>query len=139
MTTGPGWFRDRRDLVCSYCRLPVRLSGERAHPGYGVVEQVISVPDTPLCLHLVHRFCGEALRSTSTRRALRYGLGVRRARLGRATECYDQGLPTKRCDGLGLRPMRVRSAELYRKYWQIRRMQYASRAWQYYTHPATTP
>jgi hypothetical protein len=95
MSTAPGRFRDRRDLVCSYCRLPVRLNGERAHPGYGVVEQVTGLPDTPLGLHLMHRFCGEALRSTSTRRALRYGQAVRRARLGRATECYDRGQSTK--------------------------------------------
>jgi hypothetical protein len=132
---------NRRDLVCFYCRLPVRLTSECAHPGYGVIDQVRTVGDTgtegPLGLRLVHRFCGQALKSNCTRRALRYGLAIRRARLGQATERYDQGLPAKRYDLLGLLPMRLPSAELYRKHWNVRRMQYASKAWRYYTRAAT--
>lgn len=128
------------DLACSYCGLAVWLTDECPdHPGRGVVEQLLGAPllGAPHAgglfgLQLMHRFCAQTVRVTSRRRAMRCGLAARRARLGRATERYDAGMPPEQHDLLGLRSTRLANVELYRKYWHVRRMQYASKAWRYY-------
>jgi hypothetical protein len=106
--------------LCAYCGLPVRLTGEGEHPGYGVVEQVR--PDVT-GLALVHLFCRDATRSRS---AARRGIVVRRAYLGHATERYEAHLPVRPYDRLGVCPGDG-------KRWRIAKMRYACKACRYYT------
>lgn len=135
---GPVAGTDRRDvrlrhvtgcltctLRCSYCGLPVRLTGPADHPGYGVVDE-LATAEEPLDLVLLHRFCRRALGRRRTP-----GCALRRAHLGRATEQYDTGRRAGRYQRLGVR--RSPNLELYRKHWRIAKMRYACQACRYYT------
>ncbi|MGH3438218.1 MAG: hypothetical protein ACRDRN_17345 [Sciscionella sp.] len=136
----------RLAVLCYYCGLPVRLGGDPAHPGRGVIEYPsshVSVRDDGLPdLHLLHRFCRDRLRVGRRRRALRSGRTIRRARLGWATECYERGLPVRHHDLLGLRTAWSPTTgtcnagpcttATYRKRWMVREMRCASRACRYY-------
>jgi hypothetical protein len=130
-------IQNRFSHACFYCELPVRLTVEPEHPGYGVVEYVTGVTSVRRGgapeLHILHRFCNDALRSKSNRCPMRHGLTIRRAHLGWATEQYEAGMRPKQYDRLGLRTKRLHNAGLYRKYWQILKMRYASTACRYYT------
>lgn len=105
---------------CAYCDLPVLVTGEREHPGYGVVDVV---GDGYPGLGLLHLFCREAARSRS---AARRGTVIRRAYLGRATERYEARLPVRPYDRLGVCPGDG-------KRWRIAKMRYACKACRYYT------
>ncbi len=111
---------DRRDVRIRH----VTLTGPADHPGYGVVDELATLGDSP-DLVLLHRFCSHAL----GRRA--EGFALRRAHLGRATEQYDTGRRTGRYQRLGVR--RSPNLELYRKHWRIAKMRYACQACRYYT------
>jgi hypothetical protein len=130
-------FQNRFSHACFYCELPVLLGVGPDHPGYGVVEYVIGVTSARRGgipeLQILHRFCHEALGSHTNRRPMRHTLAVRRAHLGWATEQYEAGMRPRSYDRLGLRTKRPRHAGLYRKYWQILKMRYASAACRYYT------
>lgn len=135
--SGRGNTRDRFSHACFYCELPVRLTVEPEHPGYGVVDYVTGVTSTREGdgpeLQILHRFCNDALRSKTNRCPMRHGLAIRRAHLGWATELYEAGMRPQQYDRLGLRTRRPPSAGLYRKYRQILKMRYASVACRYYT------
>jgi hypothetical protein len=105
----------------------VRLDGECGHPGYGVVEHFGAPAGDLPNLRLLHRFC----RDTFGRSATRRGLAVRRAYLGRATEQFDVGLPSRPYDRLGVSC--AANSELYWKRWRIAKMRYACKACRYYT------
>jgi hypothetical protein len=123
--------------ACSYCGLPVRLTGDRRHPGRGVVDQLMfgtprrdGLPD----LGVLHRFCNQVSRTGR----LACGRVLRRAWLGWATEQFDACRHEKRYGlrhyhRLGLHPDRLSSPRLYRKFWRIRKMRCASRACDYYS------
>ncbi|GDY28732.1 hypothetical protein GTS_03650 [Gandjariella thermophila] len=135
--SGRRGFQNRFSHPCFYCELPVLLTVEPDHPGYGVVEYVIGVTSARRGgipeLQILHRFCREALGSQTNRCPMRHGLAVRRAHLGWATEQYEAGMRPQTYDRLGLRTRRPRTAGLYRRYRQILKMRYASAACRYYT------
>jgi hypothetical protein len=122
---------------CSFCGLPVRLTGDPRHPGHVVVDQVSfdaprtdGLPD----LGVLHRFCGRVSQGG------RPGCGriLRRAWLGWATAQFEAGRGEKRYglrhfERLGLHPQHLRSPALFRRYWQIRKMRCASQASHYYS------
>jgi len=112
-------------LRCTYCGLPVRLTGPADHPGYGVVDELATADRSP-DLVLLHRFCSHALGRRRTP-----GCALRRAHLGRATEQYDTGRRPGRYQRLGVR--RSPNLDLYRKHWRIAKMRYACQACRYYT------
>src|SRR5439155_12974308 len=121
---------------CFYCALPVRFADDCAHPGHGVVDYVAGVTDLDLLglpnLRLLHAFCRNQLRSRTNRSELRQGLAIRRARLGRATEAFEAGLPVALRDQLGLSGVPLRDKGRYPKYWRVTKMRYAMRACRYY-------
>src|SRR5881398_1494996 len=94
-----GWMEARMPAHgrCFYCALPVRFGDDCAHPGHGVIDYVAGVTSLDLLglpnLRLLHEFCRNQLRSRTNRSQLRQGLAIRRARLGRATEAFEAGLP----------------------------------------------
>lgn len=122
--------------ACSYCGLPVRLTGDQRHPGLAVVDRLVfAAPrgDGLPNLGILHRFCNQVSRSG------RGGCGrvLRRAWLGWATEQFEAGererhYGVRHYDRLGLHPGHLRSPSLYRKYWRVRKMRCASRACDYY-------
>ncbi|HKS47726.1 MAG TPA: hypothetical protein VJT49_21960 [Amycolatopsis sp.] len=124
-------------FACSYCGLPVRLAGDHRHPGYVVVDQLTFTRprgDGLPNLGVLHRFCN---RVSQTRRP-DGGRILRRAWLGWATDQFEASrcerrYGTRHYERLGLHPSRVRTLGLYRKYWQIRKMRCASRAYNYYS------
>jgi hypothetical protein len=123
--------------ACSYCGLPVRLAGDRRHPGRVVVDQLVfSAPrgDGLPNLGVLHRFCNQVSRTGRPS----CGRVLRRAWLGWATEQFEargreRHYGFRHYDRLGLHPGRLASPRLYRKYWRIRKMRCASRACDYYS------
>lgn len=123
---------------CCYCALPVLTDDDGEHPGHGVVEQLApgrGLPGEAASglpeLRLVHRFCVTALASRTHRRALRSGLVVRRARLGRETERYETGTAiSPRHDRLGLAAEAAAGAcpSRWAITWRVRKMRYAALA-----------
>ncbi|RZS39039.1 hypothetical protein EV193_104250 [Herbihabitans rhizosphaerae] len=130
MMPGGPWTVGR----CFYCALPVRFGGDGSHPGRGVVDQVAGAHTTDMFglpnLRLLHEFCRAQLGSRTNRRRFLVGLAMRRARLGRATERHEAGLPIHPHDRLGVDPVLRTGA--YPKYWRVTKMRYAMRACKYY-------
>lgn len=122
---------------CDCCDLPLRTSGDPAHPGYVVVEQFRTAAGfQQSCPGLVglgftHRCCGRALHSVAPEEHSSFGLIVRRAWLGLATERYEAG----RLDGLvagrawvGFLAVSPTATARERKYARVRAIRYASLA-----------
>lgn len=131
--------------TCAYCELPVRSDVDHRHPGYGVVEHAdpATVDDPDSELRVLHRFCGRMLHqhalpgSQLAEMGVRYGVALRRAWLGWATDQFLAGVKElhfgfKHYERLGLHPGKLRSPALFRKYWLVRKMQCASHAVHYY-------
>jgi hypothetical protein len=124
-------------FACAYCGLPVRLTGDHRHPGYGVVDQLAFAPprgDGLPNLGVLHRFCHRVSRC----RRPACGRVLRRAWLGWATDQFEASEPDRRYglrhyERLGLHPDRLRAPRLYPRYWRIRKMRCASRACNYYS------
>lgn len=110
-------------FTCAYCELPVRTDGDHRHPGYYRVIEHDSE------LRVLHRFCATISR---THESL-YGLALRRAWLGWATDQFLAGLPDKHYERLGVHPEELRNPALFPKYWAVRKMRCASHALHYYT------
>ncbi|KAA2266573.1 hypothetical protein F0L68_02220 [Solihabitans fulvus] len=124
-------FRSRVGYPCVHCGLPVRLTGAHDHPGRAVVDHeggVAGVTEGGLPnLQLRHRFCNDPPPDPGGLASS--GMALRRARLGWATERYDEGDPSAGGDlTLGL----PRGTALYQKYWRVRTMRYAIKACRYY-------
>ncbi|MQA62731.1 MAG: hypothetical protein GEU86_14845 [Actinophytocola sp.] len=131
-------------FTCAYCELPVRTDGDHRHPGYYRVVEHTGDSATAAELRVLHRFC---VRMSKTHdlpaaRESRYGLALRRAWLGWATDQFLARLPdkhfgAKHYERLGLHPEKLRNPALFQKYWAVRKMRCASHALHYYTgHPA---
>ncbi|WP_158888384.1 hypothetical protein [Amycolatopsis anabasis] len=128
--------------ACFYCALPVRLTGDHRHPGYGIVDHVAPAvppigPDGLPDLRVLHRFCNRALKSRLDNGQSGCGLILRRAWLGWATAQFEAGESEKHYgarhyERLGLHPDQLRSPRLFPKYWQVRKMRCASHACHYY-------
>jgi hypothetical protein len=128
--------------TCFSCGLPVRFAGDPRHPGYAVVDHVAPVlpptgPDGLPDLRVLHRFCNRALKSRVDASTFSGGLVLRRAWLGWVTAQFEVGEDEKRYGArhyarLGLHPDQLRRPELFRKYWQVRKMRCASHACHFY-------
>lgn len=133
-----------RGYTCAYCELPVRADVDHRHPGYGVVEHTdgpSAAADPDSRLRVLHRFCSRMLKvhqvDNETDDGTTYGLALRRAWLGWATDQFLAGVSEKRFgakhyERLGLHPERLRSPALFKKYWLVRKMRCASHAVHYY-------
>lgn len=133
--------------TCAYCELPVRTDGDHRHPGYGVVEhtdgpEAARDPDAPL--RVLHRFCNRMRKchtapdGSSADDVEHYGIALRRAWLGWATDQFVKGVKerhfgAKHYERLGLHPGKLRNPTLFRKYWLVRKMRCAAHAIHYYT------
>lgn len=125
-------------FTCAYCELLVR-TGDHRHPGYyRVIEH--SRDSDAAELRVLHRFCARMSKTHDipASRESRYGLALRRAWLGWATDQFLAGLPDKHYERLGLHPEKLRNPALFQKYWAVRKMRCASHALHYYIgrHPA---
>lgn len=121
--------------TCAFCELPVLRDADHRHPGYAVVEHT----DGPAAdqLRVLHRFCNRMLKVHPADTRMTYGLLLRRAWLGWATDQFLAGVSekhfgAKHYERLGLHPDRLRRPELFRKYWLVRKMRCASYAMHYY-------
>ncbi|AHH97267.1 hypothetical protein GCM10010174_27640 [Kutzneria viridogrisea] len=113
------------------------LNDEPEHPGH------VSIGDhlgrTADALHsdrvnvpVLHRFCLERLNCGDEHSCLGYGLVLRRAHLGWATEQYEIGSSQRQYLLLGMQAVPLRNPELYQRYWRVRKMRYACKACRYY-------
>ncbi|MGH3515839.1 MAG: hypothetical protein ACRDQ7_00160 [Haloechinothrix sp.] len=134
--------------TCAYCELPVRMDGDHRHPGYGIVEHTdaAAAADPDSELRVLHRFCNRMMKShrgtlgsgqQMADVATRYGVALRRAWLGFATQQFlagaqDKHFGAKHYERLGLHPARLRNPLLFKKYWVVRKMRCAAHAVHYY-------
>lgn len=132
-----------RGFTCSFCELPVRADVDHRHPGYGLFQRPATLADVPGAQpRVLHRFCDRMLKVHLVDDRGIYGLALRRAWLGWATDQFLAGVSekhfgAKHYERLGLHPERLRRPALFRKYWQVRKMRCASHALHYYAgkHP----
>lgn len=128
----------RLGYPCGQCGLPVLLTGDPQHPGYGVIDHVpgaapraSGLPD----LAVLHRFCRDVPADTPAT----CGVLLRRAMLGRATLQFDAGEHGGDDDiGLGLSTGRAESPARFGKLWRVRKMRCATVACRYYAPRAVT-
>lgn len=138
--------------TCAYCELPVRSDVDHRHPGYGIVEHTdpSAAADPESDLRVLHRFCSRMLHqhalpgSALAEMGVRYGVALRRAWLGWATDQFLAGVKEmhygiKHYERLGLHPAKLRNPALYKKYWVVRKMQCASHAVHYYAGKHLSP
>lgn len=124
--------------TCAFCELPVRTDGDHRHPGFGVVEHADPNPESEL--RVLHRFCARMAKVHLPDDGSHYGLALRRAWLGWATDQFCAGaggrpphFGAKHYERLGLHPEKLRNPALFQKYWGVRKMRCASHAIHYYT------
>lgn len=122
--------------TCSYCELPVRDDVDHRHPGYRIVEHT-DRSDPESHLRVLHRFCNRMVKVHLVDQTMTYGLSLRRAWLGWATDQFLAGVSekhfgAKHYERLGLHPDKLRNPALFKKYWVVRKMRCASHAIHYY-------
>lgn len=126
--------------TCAFCELPVRVDGERDHPGYAVVERAEVDADDPH-LRVSHRFCHHLMQLVDlperVAAGIEDGLAAKRAWLGWATEEFLKGVAEKTImathfERLGLNPDRLTDPRAFKKMWVVAKMRWATHAAHYY-------
>jgi len=123
---------------CFHCGLPVRFDVADPHPGRGVVDHEPTAPpdlEGLPDLRVSHRIC-HRLRVCGAR-CPDAGAAAHRAWLGWATERFDAaaGFGARQCLRLGLHPAVLPDRAdrgVYRRYWRVRKMRYATIATRIY-------